>query len=218
MGDWGKGMVQLVEIPTDDEIHDNIAAYWLTEQPTRAGDSFNYPLPAALGGGPALLSRSDQLAHVVATRMGRGGQPGKPRPRGVYKFSVEFIGGTLANLPFGVLPEPAIWVSRGTISLVLMEAVPDNVPGHWRLFFDLTVDGQEPVDMRVFLRQGDTLLSETWLYLFEPRHPAEPLAVLTAGQGRSPAAERYCSQLALAATELVGAAVSLRRRTPATPN
>ena len=81
---------------------------------------------------------------------------------------VEFLGGTLANLPFGVLPEPAIWVSRGTTSLILMEAVPDNVPGHWRLFFDLTVDGQEPVDMRVFLRQGDTLLSETWLYLFEP--------------------------------------------------
>ena len=38
MGDWGKGMVQLVEIPTDDEIHDNIGAYWLTDQPTKAGD------------------------------------------------------------------------------------------------------------------------------------------------------------------------------------
>ena len=42
MGDWGKGMVQLVEIPTDDEIHDNIAAYWLADRPTRAGDAFNY--------------------------------------------------------------------------------------------------------------------------------------------------------------------------------
>ena len=49
-----------------------------------------------------------------------------------------------------------------------MEAVPDNVAGHWRLFFDLKVDGTEPVDMRVFLKQGSTLLSETWLYLFEP--------------------------------------------------
>ena len=57
LGDWGKGMVQLVEIPTDDEIHDNIAAYWLTDRPTRAGDAFNYPLPAALGDGPALLPR-----------------------------------------------------------------------------------------------------------------------------------------------------------------
>jgi glucans biosynthesis protein len=101
--------------------------------------------------------------------MGRGGQPGKPRPRGVYKFTVEFLGGTLANLPFGVLPEPQIWVSRGEVSLVQMEAVPNDVPGHWRLFFDLTVDDGEPVDMRAVLKQGTTLLSETWLYLFEPQ-------------------------------------------------
>ena len=167
IGDWGKGMVQLVEIPTDDEIHDNIAAYWLSERPTRAGDSFNYRYRLHwLKDQP--FFPWNELAHVVATRMGRGGQPGKPRPRGVYKFSVEFIGGTLADLPFGVLPEPVIWTSRGTQSLVMMEAVPDDVPGHWRLFFDLTVDGNDPVDMRVFLRQGDRMLSETWLYLFEP--------------------------------------------------
>ena len=27
-GNWGAGAVQLVEIPTDDETHDNIVAYW----------------------------------------------------------------------------------------------------------------------------------------------------------------------------------------------
>lgn len=168
LGDWGKGMVQLVEIPTDDEIHDNIAAYWLTDQPTRAGDSFNYHYRLHWVAEQPFFP-GEQLARVVATRMGRGGQPGKPRPRGVYKISVEFLGGPLGNLPFGVLPQPSIWVGRGEVSLVQMEAVPDNVPGHWRLFFDLKVDGIEPVDMRVYLKRGDTLLSETWLYLFEPQ-------------------------------------------------
>lgn len=167
IGDWGKGMVQLVEIPTDDEIHDNIAAYWLAEDPTKAGDALTYHYRlhwvADQPGFPV-----NELARVVATRMGRGGQPGKPRPKGVFKFTIEFLGGPLANLPFGVLPEPVIWTSRGTTSLVMMEAVPNDVPGHWRLFFDLTVDGNEPVDMRVHLKQGNTLLSETWLYLFEP--------------------------------------------------
>lgn len=167
LGDWGRGMVQLVEIPTDDEIHDNVGAYWLAEQPTRAGDALTYRYRlhwvADQPGFP-----HDELAHVVATRMGRGGQPGKPRPRGVFKFTIEFLGGKLDELPFGVLPEPVIWTSRGTQSLIQMEAVPNDVPGHWRLFFDLTVDGDEPVDMRVFLKQGGTLLSETWLYLFEP--------------------------------------------------
>lgn len=168
IGDWGRGMVQLVEIPTDDEIHDNIGAYWLAEKPTKAGDALTYSYKLHWVADQPYFPW-DQLAHVTATRMGRGGQPGKPRPRGVYKFQVEFMGGKLGELPFGVLPEPVIWVARGTTSLVQMEAVPDDVPGHWRLFFDLTVEGEEPVDMRVFLRQGDKVLSENWIWLFEPR-------------------------------------------------
>src|SRR4029453_13469836 len=37
LGDWGKGMMQLVEIPTDDEIRDNICAYWLAGAAGRPG-------------------------------------------------------------------------------------------------------------------------------------------------------------------------------------
>ena len=140
MGDWGKGMVQLVEIPTDDEIHDNIAAYWLSDRPTRAGDAFNYHYrlhwvkdqPVFPGRSWPMWSRPAWVAAASPASRARAGSTSS---------AIEFLGGTLANLPFGVLPEPAIWVSRGTVSLVLMEAVPDDVPGHWRLFFDLTVDG-----------------------------------------------------------------------------
>ena len=42
---------------------------------------------------------------MVATRLGRGGQPGQPRPKGVRKFMVEFLGGPLETLPYGVKPE-----------------------------------------------------------------------------------------------------------------
>ncbi|HEY9548397.1 MAG TPA: glucan biosynthesis protein D, partial [Kiloniellaceae bacterium] len=34
---WGHGAVQLVEIPTDDEIHDNIVAFWVPRDPAEAG-------------------------------------------------------------------------------------------------------------------------------------------------------------------------------------
>ena len=80
--------------------------------------------------------------------MGNGGQPGQPRPKGVRKFMVEFKGDVLAKLPFGVKPEPVLWASRGTFSYIYTEAVPDDVPGHWRAQFDLTVEGKEPVEMR----------------------------------------------------------------------
>src|SRR2546427_431877 len=71
-------------------------------------------------------------------------------------------------LPFGVKPEPVLWASRGTFSYIFTEAVPDDVPGHWRAQFDLTVAGADPVEMRLFLRAGEKILSETWLYQYHP--------------------------------------------------
>src|SRR3984893_2965763 len=164
-GSWGMGAVQLVEIPTDDEIQDNILAIWVPEKAAAAGSEvkLSYRLYwAADEPFPA------ELARCVATRLGKGGQPGQPRPKGVRKFMVEFEGPPLEALPFGVKPEPVLWASRGTFSYIFTEAVPDDVPGHWRAQFDFTVDGVEPVEMRVFLRAGDKILSETWLYQYHP--------------------------------------------------
>lgn len=165
LNDWGRGAVQLVEIPTDDEIHDNIVAMWVPSEPVRAGQAheFRYrmhwvadePYPTA-------------LARCVATRLGNGGQPGRPRPRGLRKFIVEFKGEPLTRLAKGVLPEPVLWASRGEFSYVRTEAVPNDVPGHWRAEFDLTVNGPEPVEMRCYLRSGENILTETWLYQYHP--------------------------------------------------
>ncbi|HRJ68898.1 MAG TPA: glucan biosynthesis protein D [Beijerinckiaceae bacterium] len=165
LGGWGKGAVQLIEIPTDDEIHDNIVAAWIPDQPVKSGDQLAlryrlhwvadepYPTP---------------LARVVATRLGNGGQPGQPRPKGVRKFLVEFKGTPLEKLPSGVKPEAVLWASRGSYSYVFTEAVPNDVPGHWRAQFDLTAEGADPVEMRLFLRLDGQPLSETWLYQYHP--------------------------------------------------
>ncbi len=170
-GKWGKGSVQLVEIPTDDEIHDNIVAMWVPDKAVTAGTEMEM--------GYRLYWLADEphpsgLARCVATRLGNGGQPGKPRPKGVRKFMVEFLGGPLSSLPFGVKPEPVLWAGRGTFSYIYTEAVPDNVPGHWRAQFDLTVTGREPVEMRLYLRVGETILSETWTYQYHPWVDCEP--------------------------------------------
>jgi periplasmic glucans biosynthesis protein len=166
LGDWGRGAVQLVELATDDEIHDNIVAMWVPEEPAEPGTAreFRYRLHW-LADEPT----PTPLARVVATRLGRGGQPGQPRPPGLRKFMIEFKGGPLVNLPKGVIPEPVLSASRGEFGAYrYTEAVPDDVPGHWRTQFDLKVEGSEPVEMRCYLKIADQVASETWLFQYHP--------------------------------------------------
>jgi glucans biosynthesis protein len=160
-----RGAVQLIEQPTDDEIHDNINAMWVPAEPAKAGRSFEFKYRLHWAADEPF---APPLARCVATRLGNGGVPGLPRPKGVRKFMVEFLGAPLAKLPFGVKPEAQLWASRGEFSYIYTEAVPDDVPGHWRAQFDLTVQGKDPVELRLYLKNGADALSETWTYQYHP--------------------------------------------------
>jgi glucans biosynthesis protein len=165
LGRWERGSVQLVEIPTDDEIHDNIVAMWVPSEPARAGQALEFRY--------RMFWTADEpfptpLARCVGTRMGNGGQAGTVRPKGIRKFMVEFKGEPLTRLGRGIIPRPILSASRGEFSNLITEAVPNDVPGHWRTQFDLTVSGTEPVEMRCYLRNDDQVLSETWLYQYHP--------------------------------------------------
>jgi glucans biosynthesis protein len=162
LGDWGPGAIQLIELPTDDEIHDNVVAYWRPQEPARAGSSYRMRYRLHWLGDEPYPAK---VARCVATRVGRGGQPGKPRPRGVFKFSVEFAGPALDPL-WGdtVKAEPIVTASSGTVSGAFMQPVPGT--RRWRAIFDLTPVGNEPVELRLYIRGNDNALTETWLYQF----------------------------------------------------
>ena len=166
-GQWGKGAIHLVELVTDDEIHDNIVAMWVPAKPAVAGSEFNIAYRLHWSADEPFPT---DLARCVATRLGNGGQPGQPRPKGVRKFIVEFLGGQLASLPFGVKPDMVLQASRGRFTdYKMMEAVFDGVPGHWRAQFDLAdVEGNAPVEMRLHLTVGGKIASETWLFQYHP--------------------------------------------------
>jgi glucans biosynthesis protein len=68
-GDWGKGSVQLIEIPSNAERYDNIAAFWNPEKPVEAGQQleFNYRLSFFL-----------DMPNLIAGRS----NPGQPGRRG----------------------------------------------------------------------------------------------------------------------------------------
>ena len=164
LGKWGRGAVQLVELPTGDETFDNIVVYWLPERPVAFGEeivldyrlywSRDEPRPAAVG-------------TVRATRQGKGGPSGLSRQHITRKFVIDFAGGALAGLGAGDGVEPVIDISRGAIEAP--EARPLKEFGGWRASFDLRPDdSQEPIDLRLFLRKGNQALTETWVYQWFP--------------------------------------------------
>ncbi len=163
MGDWGEGAVQLVEIPTNDEIHDNIVAYWTPRQPYRAGEhhEMHYKLHWRLDEPyPA------PLARVIATRLGTGGIPGQPRPKGTAKYVVDFRGGKLGEYTKRGDIEVAVSAASGKLEREAVYPVVDT--DLWRVMFDFTAVSEQPVDLRVYLKKGDEALSETWLFQHLP--------------------------------------------------
>ncbi|WEX11840.1 glucan biosynthesis protein D [Chelativorans sp. AA-79] len=163
---WGKGQVQLVEIPTDDEIHDNIVTYWVPDDAVEPGRplEFDYrlywtadePYPADLG-------------QVVMTSTGIGGVPGQPRPKNAVRFVIDFRGEAVGTLDRDDA-KPVIDLSRGTVSLTDSHPVVDQ-PGLYRAFFDTTVEGTDPIDMRMYIRDNSgQALTETWLYQYFPSY------------------------------------------------
>jgi glucans biosynthesis protein len=164
-GDWGPGAVQLVEIPTEDETHDNIVAYWRPERDIGSGDSLAFDYRLYWQNSEPAFPRT--IARAVATRLGRGGIPGaNPWPRDKQKFVVDFSGGPLTQMPVRFDVTPMVTASRGNVE----DAYALKVVGtdRWRAGFDLQIDGNQPVDLRMFLKLGDKTLSETWLYQYFP--------------------------------------------------
>ncbi|MDH3771595.1 MAG: glucan biosynthesis protein, partial [Nitrospirota bacterium] len=100
------------------------------------------------------------------TRLGIGGVPGQPRPKGVRKFVIDFEGGPLDALEKLDEVEPVISTSRGKIDNDYALQIVGTKS--WRAFFDLDVEGAEPVDLRCFLRLDDRTLTETWLFQYLP--------------------------------------------------
>lgn len=162
-GDWGPGCVQLVEIPTDDEIYDNIVAYWVPEKPVKAGDAIaadyklfwvkDEPYPAP-------------VARVYSSRVGAGGVPGQPRPQGVVKFVVDFDGGQIAEYGRGDGVEAVASASAGTVSGNY--CLPVVGTKRWRAVFDLAPASLDPVELRLFLKRKGVALTETWLSQYHP--------------------------------------------------
>jgi len=179
-GDWGPGHVGLLELPTDEEVYDNVNAFWV---PTDGGQKssarhFDYRLYWS-----AEQPHPTPVARVVSTRTGRAGEPGtyRDQPPLARKFVIDFEGGPLADLDPDFGDDGNIQVQISASHGEIVNPYPKQVDGtpRWRVFFDwsgTSPPDNEPVELRCLLIRGDTAITETWLFAYfpEPLPPRVP--------------------------------------------
>lgn len=148
LGDWGEGEVQLVEIPTRSEIHDNIVAAWVPRGGLRAGQprQLQYRLHW-VSEAPA----QPPLLRFAATRSGGSD--------GVMRFVLD------TTRPFGALdamPQPVVTASAGRIANVVVQANPET--GGLRLGFELQAGQARLAEIQAMLTLEGRPASERWAF------------------------------------------------------
>jgi glucans biosynthesis protein len=151
IGTWGKGHVVLVEIPSSDEVHDNIVAYWRPAAPVVAGSELSLTYRLSWGWDVPDLGG---LLRVARTLSGAG-------PDGRRRFVVDFAGEGEASIRASAVQVMA-QANPGALLDVVISENPEL--GGLRLRFDLDPEGADQVEMRMDLRSGDRPVAETWVY------------------------------------------------------
>jgi glucans biosynthesis protein len=160
-GDWGPGRVELVEIPTNDDRNDNVVAYWVPDLKPRPGEPASFAYEMFWYGDDR--SRPPG-GRVIATRRDAGTHDG------VQRFVIDFAGDQLAAIPGDQVLRGVITVAGGDAAgeVVEQHVAKNPFTGGWRLTFQVRPYKREPLELRAFLDEGGTVLTETWSYVLMP--------------------------------------------------
>ncbi|MCM5703825.1 glucan biosynthesis protein [Larsenimonas salina] len=171
---WGKGAINLIELPTVGEDVDNIVAFWVPEKPVQPNESLSFAYTLYWSPMPPV---APTLARVDKTYTGMGNVlegwiPGDHSPKEyARRFAVNFKGGDLMSLPEDAELKPVVEASHGKVDLE--QAFRFDEADAYRAIFDWTPesDSTEPVTLRMYLAKDGKAVSETWLYQWVPPNP-----------------------------------------------
>jgi glucans biosynthesis protein len=167
-GNWGEGRVELIQVPTDKEIIDNVVAFWVPSTLPEIGEplTFDYRMSwhyFSDGGRPP-------AGRAVATYTAKG------KAEESRKFVIDFQGGQLETLAPDAPPEGIVTVGPNA-KVVEQQLYKNRFTGGWRLVFQISMENEgekekqnvhEPLELRAFLRLKENILSETWSYVYQP--------------------------------------------------
>jgi glucans biosynthesis protein len=157
-GDWGEGRIELIQIPSDDEKNDNIAAFWVAKTPPVPGKAVQlaYDLRWSANESYPVGGRTDATRVYLSPDT-------KARI-----FVLDFVEGQLAKLPPDDPPEAVLSVSSNGAAIAGQRLEKNAVTKGWRVTFQIPAKTDGPLELRAFLKKGQDVLTETWSYLTEP--------------------------------------------------
>ncbi|MHC1790028.1 OpgD/OpgG family glucan biosynthesis protein [Solidesulfovibrio sp.] len=165
-GGWGPGRVELVLIPSEQEIHDNVVAYFSPGEQAAPGTALRFDYRMRWLDAPGGLPPG---VRVTATR---SSQPDKNSRLFVLDFQGDKLPARKAEA------EAVISVGPGA-TLLEQQCFPNPVTGGYRVTFKVGFDGgstlqdilpekRGPIELRAFLKFDDKSVSETWSYAVTP--------------------------------------------------
>lgn len=152
LGDWGTGSVQLIEIPSESDINDNIIMYWRPKQALAPGSETTIAYRQAWCWQPP---EKPPLAIATRTRQGRGSQ-GRRR-----RFLVEFAGENLADPALATAARANVTTQPGAVHNVRLWPFPDRKVV--RVGFEIDPGTDSLCELRLVLQADGKPISETWL-------------------------------------------------------
>ncbi len=152
-GDWGAGEIRLLEIPTDNEYADNIAAFWRPAAAWRAGSVQRLAYRLAWSATPA----PSTIARVIATDVALA-----PESQSLQRISIDFAGAPdFATKPL----RPDVWSTSGVLSNISVTLLADD---RARVCFDLDPGKSAVIELHAALADSRSQQTETWLFRWTP--------------------------------------------------
>ncbi|WP_324696465.1 glucan biosynthesis protein [Novosphingobium aerophilum] len=164
-GDWGAGTVMLYRMPTGSETQDNVAAFWVSDQPAKAGQGreFAYRLTWT-----SQDPTAGTAARCVDSWQGAAGRPGdEPVSQEARKFVFDFDGPALRGLG----RDSGVTAATNLPPKALLHAAAYPVAGQdgrWRVTLDVRPAAVPSPEFRLYLKRGDQALSETVIQGVQP--------------------------------------------------
>ncbi len=166
-GDWGRGRIELIQLPTASEYNDNIVAYWVPDKVPEPGEMVRYSYTLFWY---SAKGRRAPVGTAEATRI--------VRKDGAVTFLVDFAGGTLSQIPVESDLAADVQIYNG-YRAGSTQVIRNPVTGGYRfvvtvpmekagLFKDMLPDQRPALEMRVFLKKGAVPVTETWSYTYLP--------------------------------------------------